>query len=108
MNKKGIMETKDENNKVSEPELAYGQRRKTVDEMVEAIRRDHPRMYAAIPNLREELERLEHPRPMTRKEAQERIARIQAEIDAGEPGMTLEEFQAEMEEEYPELKHIRL
>ena len=85
------METKDENNKVSEPELAYGRRRKTVDEMVEAIRRDHPRMYAAIPNLREELERLEHPRPMTMEEINARIDEAEAEIEAGVPGMTTEE-----------------
>ena len=102
------METKDEHNKVREPELAYGRRRKTVDEMVEAIRREHPRLYAAIPNLREELERLEHPRPMTMEEINARIDEAEAEIEAGVPGMTLEEFQAEMEAEYPELKHIRL
>ena len=102
------METKDENNKVREPELAYGQRRKTVDEMVEAIRREHPRMYAAIPNLREELERLEHPRPMTMEEINARIDEAEAEIEAGVPGLTWEEFQAEMEAEYPELKHICL
>ena len=100
------METKDENNKVREPELAYGQRRKTVDEMVEVIRREHPRMYAAIPNLREELERLEHPRPMTMEEINARIDEAEAEIEAGVPGLTWEECQKWAEEEFPELKGV--
>ena len=45
---------------------------------------------------------------MTMEEINARIDEAEAEIEAGVPGMTLEEFQAEMEEEYPELKHIRL
>ena len=54
------METKDENNKVSEPELAYGRRRKTVDEMVEAIRREHPERYADDPGFCQRMADLAH------------------------------------------------
>ena len=109
------METDDkrDDNRLSEPEVAYertpkasvSHSRKTVEEMMEIIRREHPRLYAKIPDLRERLEALEHPRPCTVEELRARIDGIQARIDAGDDrGISLEEFQAEMEEEFPELK----
>ena len=109
------METDDNktDNRLREPEAVYGRlprtdaipSRKTVEEMMEIIRREHPRLYAKIPDLRERLEALEHPRPCTVEELRARIDGIQARIDAGDDrGISLEEFQAEMEEEFPELK----
>ena len=101
-------------NRLSEPEVAYertpkasvSHSRKTVNEMVDIIRREHPCFYAEMPDLRERLDTLEHPRPLTKREARQRIEWIQEEIDAGcDSGITWEKFQAEMEEEFPELKH---
>ena len=99
----------EKNNRLGEPEMVYERRtptytqhrRKTVDEMIEIIRREHPRMYAEDPDLREHLEELENPKPMTRQEACERIAKIQARIDAGERGITSEEMFSNIEKENP-------
>ncbi len=95
------METKDENNKVSEPELAYGQRRKTVDEMVEAIRREHPERYADDPGFCQRMADLVYPTPMTREEYRNHIAQIQKAIDAGDQGKTSEEVFRDFERENP-------
>lgn len=104
----------EKNNRLGEPEMVYERRtptytqhrRKTVDEMVEGIRKEHPRLYAEIPDLRKRLEELENPKPMTKEEINARFDKIEAKIKAGVRGMTLEEFEARMEEEFPELKQI--
>ena len=89
----------EKNNRLGEPEMVYERRtstfsqhrRRTVDELMEIIRREHPRMYAEDPDLRKHLEELENPKPMTRQEIDARIDEAEAEIKAGVPGLTTEE-----------------
>ena len=85
MNKKGVMETKDENNKVREPELAYGQRRKL------SLGSEEYRRLKAIAEESYAKDFLESPIPYTREELNARIAVAEAEIEAGVPGLTTEE-----------------
>ena len=82
------METKDEHNKVREPELAYGQRRKTTKELMT----QEPWLQGFLRQLPEELERLDNPVPVTIEEYRAEIGRTQARIDAGEKGISLEEL----------------
>ena len=82
------METKDENNKVREPELAYGRRRKTEKELME----QEPWLQDFLRQLPEELGRLNNPVPVTIEEYRTDINRAQARIDAGEKGISLEEL----------------
>ena len=84
------METNEENNKVSEPELAYGQRRKTTIPLEEIVRK-YPWL-KDYPDYREEWEAWTTAQPYTREELRTRIDETQAAIDSGAKGMSKEEL----------------
>ena len=84
------METKDEHNKVREPELAYGQRRKT-EIPFEEISPKYPWL-KDYPDSREEWEAWAIAKPYTLEQLSARIDETQAAIDSGAKGMSKEEL----------------
>lgn len=77
----------EKNNRLSEPEVAYGYQRKTI--VYNGLEQKYPELQE-YPNYREELKAWMNPVPYTKEELRMRVDAIQREIDAGAKGITKE------------------